>query len=217
MHHILILEDHPMMVDAIKVSVQGLPFRMRVWMASTLGELQSNPQIAVLRRFSLIVADLNLPDSQGLATLHRLRTRFPDSPVLVFSQIDDPTIEAQVMALGAAGYASKSHQPKVFIERMRSMLSALPHAVQDSVAENPYQPPLQTQLQDDMQTLTVQQRKILQLLALGRSNAEVAEQLEIAESTVKAHLTEIYQRLNVKNRTQAIVFYLNWASQTQDD
>jgi DNA-binding NarL/FixJ family response regulator len=166
-----------------------------------------------LRSLSLIVADLNLPDSQGLATLHQVRARFPDSPVLVFSQMDDPTIEAQVMALGAAGFASKSHQPKVFIERVRSMLSALPHAVLDSAADSP----LQNQLQDDMQTLTVQQRKILQLLALGRSNVEVAEQLEIAESTVKAHLTEIYQRLNVKNRTQAIVFYLNWASQTQDD
>ena len=206
-----------MMVDAIKASVQGLPFRLRVWMASTLAELQSNPQIAVLRSLSLIVADLNLPDSQGLATLRQLRARFPDSPVLVFSQMDDPTIEAQVMALGAAGYASKSHQPKVFIERVRSMLSALPQLVLDSADAYPLQPPLQNQLQDDMQTLTVQQRKILKLLALGRSNVEVAEQLEIAESTVKAHLTEIYQRLNVKNRTQAIVFYLNWASQTQDD
>jgi DNA-binding NarL/FixJ family response regulator len=100
-----------MMVGPIKASVQGMPFKTKIHTASSLGELKIDLEPA------LIVADLNLPDSQGLKTLTWLRGQYPQAQILVFSQIDDPAIQAQVLALGACGYVSKSQPPKVFVER----------------------------------------------------------------------------------------------------
>jgi len=199
-----------MMVDAIKASVQGLPIKTQVLTASSLKELRNSPRLAGLKTPSLIVADLNLPDSQGVATLKHLRAQYPLPPILIFSQSDDPSIEAQVMAKGATGFVSKSYQPKVFVERLRAMVAdmqgKLPEGEVDEVT-------LADQSLDD---LTMQQRKVLSLLASGQTNLDLATQLEVSESTIRTHLSEIYRRLGVKSRTQATVLYLQWASQYEE-
>jgi DNA-binding NarL/FixJ family response regulator len=200
MHTILILEDHPMMVGPIKASVQGMPFKTKIHTASSLGELKIDLQPA------LIVADLNLPDSQGLKTLTWLRGQYPQAQILVFSQIDDPTIQAQVLALGACGYVSKSQPPKVFVERLHQALAQLKGAT-------PSQSTNQELALDVVTSLTAQQRKVLVALASGKTSSEMALQLEISEATIRTHLTEIFLKLAVKNRSQAIVLYLNWASE----
>ncbi len=216
MNTILIIEDHPMMVDAIKTSIQGLTYRARVLTAGAFGELASKLSGMDTKTLSLIVADLNLPDSQGFATFMRLRTQFVGVPILIFSEVDDHATQKQVMALGALGFLSKSYQPKVFLERLRAVIASLPQqaslhtgAAQPSITNAP-------SLQDPMESLTGQQRRVLKLLALGCSSQEIANQLEVSEPTVRSHLTEIYRRLDVKNRTQAIVLYLNSANQHDD-
>jgi DNA-binding NarL/FixJ family response regulator len=210
MHTILIIEDHPMMVDSIKASVQGLPFKTQVLKAHTLGELTSSKRLEELKSPSLIVADLNLPDSKGLSTLVSLRGKYLDSPILVFSQIDDPTIESRALGLGASGFISKSHPPKMFIARMHAMMSRL-EPQKPTMGE-----PEDVLVNNAIKSLTTQQLKVLKLLAVGKSSHEIAAQLEVAEPTVRTHLTEIYHRLNVKNRTQAMVLYLNWIAEHDD-
>jgi DNA-binding NarL/FixJ family response regulator len=207
MHTILILEDHPMMVDAIKASLHELPFRTKIFVANTTRELQTEPRLVALTSPSLIISDLNLPDSQGLATLKRLQKQYPESPILVFSQVDDPTIEARIMAQGAVGFVSKSYQPKVFVAKIRAVVGALQNKLPPSGL-------LADASTDKLMTgLTAQQRKVLALLANGLTSSEAAIQLEVTEPTIRTHLTEIYCRLNVKNRTQASLFYSQWASQ----
>lgn len=210
MHNILIVEDHPMMVDAIKASVQGLPIKTQVFTASALKELRSSARLANLKTPALIVADLNLPDSQGVATLKYLRTQYPESSILVFSQSDDPSIEAQVIAKGAAGYVSKSYQPRVFVERLRAMMADLQGKLPAGEVNEV------TLADQSIEDLTMQQRKVLSLLASGQTNLAIAAQLEVSESTIRTHLSEIYRRLGVKSRTQATVLYLHWASQHEE-
>lgn len=213
MYHILILEDHPMMVGPIKASVQGLPFKSKVFAASRLIELQTDTRFATFAPH-LIVADLNLPDSKGLATLEALQAQYPTAQILVFSQIDDVRIEAQVLKLGAYGYVSKSQPPKVFVERLHQALGDIQ---QQSLTPNGYGRAMDAVELDPvdaaMESLTLQQRKVLVALASGRTNDAMALQLEISEATIRTHLTEIFQKLKVKNRSQAIVCYLHWASQ----
>jgi len=199
-----------MMVEAIKASVQGLPVKTQVFTASSLKELQNSPRLSQMEAPSFIVADLNLPDSNGIATLQHLKAQHPEAPILVFSQIDDTSIEAQVMVNGAAGFVSKSHQPKVFVERLRAMISDLQGQLPTDYVS---QVVLANQLPGD---LTTQQRKVLSLLASGQTNIEIAKHLEVTESTIRTHLSEIYRRLRVKSRTQATVLYLQWASQSEE-
>ena len=199
-----------MMVDAIKASVQGLPIKTQVFAASSLKDLKNSPRLADLKSPSFVVADLNLPDSNGVATLQYLKAQYPEAPILVFSQIEDPSIEAQVMAKGAAGFVSKSYQPKVFVERLREMIADIQRKLPvDGIHERASE-------DQPLEDLTVQQRKVLSLLASGQNNIEIATALEVSESTVRSHLSEIYRRLDVKSRTQATVLYLQWASQHEE-
>ncbi len=214
MHNILILEDHPMMVDAIKASVQGLPFKTRIYAVSSLSELQTDERVQVAGAFSLIVADLNLPDSEGLATFYALQARHPLAEILIFSQINDPRIEAQLLRLGVAGYIAKSNQPKILTQQMNRVLEKLHKAGsfddQIECIDSKYDitdPALAL-----VANLTSQQLKVLKLLSSGQSSTEIASRLEVSEPTVRTHLTDIYRRLEVKNRTQAIVLYFRWVS-----
>jgi DNA-binding NarL/FixJ family response regulator len=204
---ILILEDHPMMADAVKASLRDLPYKTKILIANTVRELQTEPVLMALKAPSLIISDLNLPDSQGLATVKLLQAQYPESPILVFSQLDDPTLESRIMALGALGFVSKSYQPKVFIAKIRAVAATLQNKQlqANDLQEN-------TSADHLMLSLTSQQHKVLTLIANGLISSEVASQLEVTEATIRAHLTEIYSRLNVKNRTQASLFYSQWAS-----
>ena len=211
MHTILILEDHPMMVEAIKASLHDLLFKKKIFVANTVRALQAEPTLVALRTPSFIISDLNLPDSQGLVTLNHLQKRYPESPILVFSQVDDLRVEARILAQGAVGFVSKSHQPKVFLAKIRAMVGILedkspPSGLNDNASKH-------KSANELMAGLTARQRKVLVLLARGLSSSDIATQLEVTEPTIRTHLTEIYSRLNVKNRTQASLFYSQWASQ----
>jgi DNA-binding NarL/FixJ family response regulator len=194
-----------MMVESIKASVQGMPFKTRVLTANNLGDLESIKSLAALKNPSLIVTDLNLPDSNGLSTVVNLRSKYSEAPILVFSQMDDPAIESRVIGLGAMGFVSKSQSPKMFIARVLAIVSDLERQ-KSATGEEEDKLACGT-----IDALTAQQRKVLKLLSVGMSSHEIAAQLEVVEPTVRTHLTEIYRRLNVKNRTQAMTHYLNWA------
>ncbi len=208
---ILILEDHPMMVDAIRASVQGTSFKTKVYVANSLHDLTTNARLLAMATPAMIVSDLNVPDSQGFATLQFLRERYPSTPILVFSQNDEPMIEQRALALGATAFVNKSRHPKVFVQKLQEMLSDIhertPAWIDAQSAEE--------DAQDDearFTDLTPQQNKVLMGLANGLGTSKIAEHLDMAEQTVRAHLTDIYQRLGVKNRSQAVVLYLQWKS-----
>jgi DNA-binding NarL/FixJ family response regulator len=212
MLNILILEDHPMMVESIRASVQGTTFKTKVYVANSLRDLNTNARLLAMAMPAMIVTDLNVPDSQGFATLQFLRERYPDAPILVFSQNDELMIERRAIALGATAFVNKSQHPKVFVQKLQEMLG-------DIHERTPAWMDTQSVQTDDLMgeearftDLTPQQNKVLIGLANGLSTAKMAEHLAVTEQTVRSHLTDIYQRLGVKNRSQAIVLYLQWKS-----
>lgn len=211
MLNILILEDHPMMVESIRASVQGTTFKTKVYVANSLHDLTTNARLLAMATPAMIVSDLNVPDSQGFATLQFLRERYPSTPILVFSQNDEPMIEQRALALGATAFVNKSRHPKVFVQKLQEMLSDIhertPAWIDAQSAEE--------DAQDDearFTDLTPQQNKVLIGLANGLPTLKIAEHLAVTEQTVRSHLTDIYQRLGVKNRSQAVVLYLQWKS-----
>lgn len=212
MLNILILEDHPMMVESIRASVQGTTFKTKVFVANSLRDLTTSARLLAMALPAMIVTDLNVPDSQGFATLQFLRERYPSTPILVFSQNDEPMIEQRALALGATAFVNKSRHPKVFVQKLQEMLC-------DIHERAPAGLDMQSIQMDDLSEdeacfadLTPQQSKVLIGLANGLGTTKIAEHLDMAEQTVRAHLTGIYQRLGVKNRSQAVVAYLQWKS-----
>ena len=154
-----------------------------------------------------ILLDLNLPDVDGVDGLIRMRTQVPDTPVVVISSHDDNRVISTVLQAGAAGFISK-----------QSARDKLEEALLRIWAGETYTPPsYQPTVPDDreisgseesielLKTLTPQQGRILQLVCEGKLNKQIAFDMSIAETTVKAHITGILRKLKVQTRTQAVL------------
>ena len=195
---ILIVDDHPLFCDALALTLRGVAGVETVDSRHSLG--------AALDRLGeapppdLILLDLDLPDVQGLDGLLRLRAARPEVPVLVVSSMAEPRLIRATLSAGAAGFVPK-HAGR---DSFRAALMALGQG--ESWAPEGLPPaPAEDEAVARLALLTRQQAKILDLLCLGRLNKQIAWELSIAETTVKAHVTVIMRKLGVQSRTQAVL------------
>lgn len=197
---ILIVDDHPLFVEALKLVIQS------EFPESSVSEAMSiDAARAALDEhgpFDLVLLDLSMPGTRGLDGLIELRTRQPKLPIVVVSALEDPRIIHEVMTCGAAGFISKS-----------TRVTDLGHAIKQVMAgavvlPRGYQPPQEDGTSDLMArfaTLTPQQVRVLHMLRQGLLNKQIAFDLGVGETTVKAHVSEILRKLRVASRTQAVI------------
>ena len=205
MKKIVIADDHPMIRGALALSLAATTAfgRIEVLETSTLGELFD--VLARSGEADLVLLDLRMPGVNGFEGLLTLRSRFPSTPVVIISALEDAQLVGEALALGAAGFIPKS-TPRHEIVRALNLVAAgeiyaPPHLRQASAATDR----VDSELAQRLTSLTPQQRKVLRLLGTGKLNKEIAYELDIAETTVKAHVSSILHKLNVYSRTQAVV------------
>ncbi|WP_333830959.1 response regulator transcription factor [Pararhodobacter sp.] len=200
----LIVDDHPLFCDALALTLRALAGVGEVETAHTLGaalaRIEAGPdQIPP----DLVLLDLDLPDVEGLEGLLRLRAVAPGLPVLVVSSMADPRLIEAALAAGAAGFVPKHSGREAFRTALAAMAEGQRYLPEGFVAS------AQTSDAQDAITrlaqLTRQQARILELLCQGRLNKQIAWELSIAETTVKAHVTAIMRKLGVQSRTQAVL------------
>jgi DNA-binding NarL/FixJ family response regulator len=148
----------------------------------------------------LVLLDLRMPGMDGLTCLRMLRERRPDVKVVVLSGVDADAIAEEALARGASAFVSKSVDPQ-------ELPDALMAAVEATVTEPIGRPEVAQAPAARAAGLTDRELEILSALGEGRSNKEIAKLLWLAEQTVKFHLTNIYRKLNVTSRTEAV----HWA------
>lgn len=156
----------------------------------------------------LVLLDLHMPGSHGLMGLASLRAEHPGVAVVMISAHDDPVTIRRALAYGAAGYMTKRADLAELQNGIRAVLACeqwLPPTLRDSV--------LNTKINNSdaanatlLASLSPQQFKVLVHVANGRLNKQIADDLGIQERTVKAHMSAIFEKLGVRNRTQAGVF-----------
>ena len=200
---LLIADDHPLFRTALCLAAREcLPdcvVREASDLHAVLTALAADPDI------DLVLLDLHMPGSHGLSGLAALRGQHPGVAVLVVSAHDEPRIVRRVLDHGAAGFIPKSASPAEIGEAIRHVLECgnwLPAGLADAVAALPADP-ADTDLAGRLARLTEQQSRVLALLAEGLLNKQIADRLTIQERTVKAHVTAIFEKLRVRNRTQA--------------
>ena len=203
MTRLLIADDHPLFRAALRQaaseSVPDCDVHEAADLDSALGVLGAEPDI------DLVLLDLHMPGSQGLSGLAALRGQYPGVAVLVVSGHDDPRIVRRVLNHGAAGFITKSSNPTEIGEAIRTVLDGgrwLPPAWAQTIESLPADP-ADTDLAARLARLTEQQYRVLVLLGTGLLNKQIADRLSIQERTVKAHVTAIFEKLGVRNRTQA--------------
>ncbi|MEO6926019.1 MAG: response regulator transcription factor [Rhodanobacter sp.] len=203
MTSLLIADDHPLFRAALRQAAeQSLPdccVREAADLAGVVVALDAEPDT------DLVLLDLHMPGSHGLAGLAELRGQHPGVAVLVVSAHDEARVVRRVLDHGAAGFISKSASTAEIGAALRQVLDGgkwLPPALADAVAALPADP-ADTDLAGRLARLTGQQSRVLALLAEGLLNKQIADRLSIQERTVKAHVTAIFEKLGVRNRTQA--------------
>ncbi len=203
MTSLLIADDHPLFRAALRLAAsESLPDCRVKEVADLSGALAA---LATEPDTDLVLLDLHMPGSQGLSGLAALRGQHPGVAVLVVSAHDEAHIVRRALDHGAAGFIPKSASPAEIGEAIRSVLDCgnwLPPTLAAAVAALPADP-AGTDLASRLARLTEQQSRVLALLAEGLLNKQIADRLAIQERTVKAHVTAIFEKLKVRNRTQA--------------
>jgi DNA-binding NarL/FixJ family response regulator len=214
MSRVLIAEDHPLFRDAVRgvlehiFSAEGRPFDAIE--AATIDELLA--AIEADDDFDLIFLDLFIPGAQGLSHLVTLRARLPATPIVIFSSVTDATIVRQTITCGAAGFIPKSAGREEIGAALRIVMGGGVYLPRRFAAESDaatLRPRPRTEMADDPEhgPLTARQVAVLELVAAGKANKQIAWELGISEITVKTHVTAILRKLRVTNRGQAIVMF----------
>ena len=194
---VVVADDHGLMVEAIKIALERRPEFEIVGVAESGSQvlplvLQAGPDLVVL--------DLRMPGMDGLACISLLRERMPSVRIAVLSAVDSDETAEQALSLGASTFISKSVDP---LELPDALLAALGRTVSEPVGRAA--PKFAPAGRDP--GLTDREVEILRALGEGHSNKEIAKLLWLAEQTVKFHLTNIYRKLDVGSRTEAV----HWA------
>lgn len=205
MSRVLIADDHPLFRNALTVALGQLIDGADVVEADSLEATRRC--LIEADDIDLVLLDLHMPGSRGLAGLLSLRTEFPAVAVVVVSANEDPTVIRRALDLGAAGFIPKSSGLDVLAEALSCVLDCrtwVPAHLQRPVAEVVH---AERDVVARIARLTPQQLRVLEQVADGQLNKQIADRLGIQERTVKAHMSEIFARLGVRNRTQAGVAF----------
>jgi DNA-binding NarL/FixJ family response regulator len=190
---VVIADDHRLILDGVRRALEtDGDFEI-------VGETQSGKDVLDLVKSTspdMVLLDVRMPDMDGLACLDLLRARFPDVKVVMLSASTSPDLVESALRRGASAYVVKSVEPADLPSTLRQVASG---TVFSSLAG-----PEPTESASDAAGLTEREIAILAALARGLSNEQIAKELWVARQTVKFHLTNVYRKLGVKSRTEAI-------------
>ncbi len=202
MYHFHVADDHPLFRDAIlKVIKQHYPDAVVVEstdLDSTITDLELNSET------DLLLLDLHMPGSQDLFGLIMVREQFPSIPVAIISADDELDTINRAMGHGACGYIPKSCSPQVIFNAISTMLDGelwVPDTIRGNLTPVGNE---EKSLAAKIATLTPQQYRVIYYLREGWLNKQIGYELGITEATIKAHLTAIFRKLGISNRTQAV-------------
>jgi len=190
---VLIADDHKLIVEGVKRALdESEDFEV-------VGECSSGAQVLPMvgrTNPDLVLLDLRMPGADGLTCLSQIRKRYPDVKVVVLSVSTDENVIQTVLKRGASAYIVKSVNPI-------DLPGALRQAVEGNVFNTIGMPDATAAGAAKSAGLTGRETVILGALARGLSNEQIAKELWVAEQTVKFHLTNVYRKLGVSNRTEA--------------
>jgi DNA-binding NarL/FixJ family response regulator len=230
---VLVVDDHPMMRGALRTALETLTEDVMVALAGSLQD--AFRQLAAQPQPDLVLLDLNLPDACGTATIGAFRSRAPGSRVIAVSAIYDAATVQACQAAGAVGFIPKSYGLDRLLDTIRRALAGQPAfpdlgqrnagnglsgpgGVQDvppalahsalaprSLFHPPAQMPAREYSDGRHLGLTERQRGVLRLMLLGLPNKAICKELDLAEGTVKVHVSAILRALGVATRAQVVV------------
>ena len=200
MKHIMIVDDHPIVREGLANFIEIADDLTVVATAST-GQEALEKLATLTRQPDLILVDLQMPEMSGKKLLEKLPTL---SNALIFSTEIDGELAQHFIQKGVRGYLLKDEDPTDIVNHIQKILADDGYiAISSEVLTASFQ---RKQIEDNVPAITQQQRQMLQMVADGLTNKEIAAQLFVTDRTVKNYLTELYEIFQVNNRAQAIAY-----------
>jgi DNA-binding NarL/FixJ family response regulator len=203
---IIIADDHPLFRNALCQAVKQVVPDASIMECDSIGSLEA--LLATQSDADLILLDLRMPGANGFSGLVLIRRQHPDIPVVVISASDDHMIMQRAIEYGASGFIPKASDLTHIAAALQTVMSGslwLP----SPVTQNPNNE--EHEFAQRLKTLTPQQLRVFMMLTKGLLNKQIAGQVNVSEATVRTHMTAIFRKLGVRNRTQAVLAanYLN--------
>jgi DNA-binding NarL/FixJ family response regulator len=205
---VLIADDHPLVREALHQSLEGEE-DMKVVAEASDGE-EAVKLVSELKP-NVVVMDIVMPKLNGIEATRKIKEIAPDTAILILTAYDDDEYVLGLLDAGAAGYLLKSARGRDLVGAIRAIRageSVLHPKIIAKLLKRATMAPVGEHKASDL--LSARESEILKLLTSGMSNKEIAERLFLSQRTVKAHLTNIFNKLNVASRSEAIVKGLQW-------
>jgi DNA-binding NarL/FixJ family response regulator len=167
------------------------------------------------QQLDVVLLDMRMPIMDGVATTKQISQRFPDLKVLILTTFDDDEYVSQAMNYGAKGYLLKDSPPEDLAMAIRAVSRGNTHlgpGLFEKVLQRSHELASSISvIPSELAQLSPREREVLNLIATGANNREIAAKLYISSKTVKNHITSILSKLNLRDRTQAAI----WVNQIQ--
>jgi DNA-binding NarL/FixJ family response regulator len=202
---VLVADDHRLFYeglkmvldrDGIEVVGHALTGRQTVEMASDI-----EPDVILL--------DIRMPDMDGLQALAALKSTLPEASVIVLTSYNNPQYITRAITLGAAGFLIKDVEPEAVPQAIRAVANGeaiIDREILDTVAKELSNATTPIGMKREAPSLTPQEIRIIQLIAEGLDNNTIAEILTVSPNTVKTHVSNIFTKIGVSDRTQAAIW-----------
>ncbi|MBN1367636.1 MAG: response regulator transcription factor [Dehalococcoidales bacterium] len=200
---IIIADDHPLIRQALRTSLEKQPD------FEVIGEARDGEEVVKLTvKYipDVVIMDISMPRINGIEATKQIKKECPTVAILILTVHQDPEYVSNLIQAGASGYLTKSVFGDEVVNTVRTIVSG-ETVLSPSIIKTLFTcvtNPIETKQMDATEMFSVRQQQILILLADGKSNKEIARQLNLGIGTVKGHLSVIFMKLNAASRTEAI-------------
>lgn len=200
---VVIADDHPIFRQAIRQAIEQASTTCQLLEAKDFDDLDA--LLSNNSEHDLVLLDLFMPGVEGFSGLLYLAKAYPDLPVMMISANEDPVVMQRAIDLGACGYIPKSSTVPEIMDAITAVLKGgvwLPASMpwRGKGLDAP-----EAEVAERLRQLTPQQFRVLNMMCRGLANKNIADQLQLAEATIKVHVTAVMRKLGVTNRTQAVL------------
>ncbi|EED32643.1 two component transcriptional regulator, LuxR family [gamma proteobacterium NOR5-3] len=199
----VIADDHPLFREALSMLISGNPIGAQVIHAENVAELHKSVEQDGAP--DLLLLDLHMPGATGFSALGWFVGNYPDKPVVIVSANTHAETVRRAIDHGAAAFLSKSSSTDTMVQCIEQVLAGergLHPGLDISVNGASLQA---LDVADALASLTPQQFRVASMLVEGLLNKQIAYELGVKEATIKAHMTEVFRKLGVQSRTQAVL------------